>query len=289
MGVYIGIAILFVVIWTNVITWAAASRVSLRRSADSPYRGKKLTGDEWKESVGEALVATPAAAWSYWAGLLAVMGAVYGLGLATDNLQDMVVDFATADQVSASVEGASVDDLSESIERNRDCAQRLANRPDPAKNLYDTFGHDRNAEWRGCEGPAEPGLLGLSSVQLVQGLEKGSAEVPREWEVGFISDDDRDFLDLIKERRRADDIAALTARLYGPTGRRGTYVESRIRYIILLALAENRAEGGQSDAALEYTLNWRQGDDSAQCVGVREQARELLTSLRRRSVDRQAE
>lgn len=295
MGIYIGITALFIVIGTNVITWAAASRVSLRRAADSPYRGKKLTGDEWKETVGDALVATPAAAWFYWVGVLGIMALVYGLGLATGDLQNLVTEAASAEgTIEDAAESPESQELTEMLEQQRTCRSRLANRPDPTKNLYGFFMHDRSSEWRyGCEVQPDSRLNTLSSARLVEGLEEGAPETigdSRGWEAGYIHETDRNFLALVKTRGRESDLTALSARLFGPTGTRGVQVESRIRYIILLALAENRADSEQVVGALEYTLEWRQGDNGEQCVAVRELARELLTAIRRRAAaERQSE
>jgi hypothetical protein len=285
MGIVIGFVLIMVAWFSCVVTWAVASRVRSRRLSESPFRGSKLTTEEWKESVGEALAATPRAAWLYGFGYISLMLLIFGLGYVTPSLERVVAEAAVAEE-SADAEPA-YDYESEALTLMLECSSRRENRPDPSERLFRYFDYENNLELAyQCRRQADPRLLEMSSEQLVKGLDGGIGSLERNrWVEGSFNTAETDFLELVKNRDRPDDRNALSRRLYGDAAlRHGVMTESRIRYLILLALAENGAASSDKFVdALEYTFEWRRGDVTSQCVSVRERAREMLSAIRRRA------
>jgi len=289
MGICIGLALILAVAGTNVITWAVAARVRLRREAQTPYRGGKLGTGEWKESCGEALAATPIAFWFYSAGVLVIMTAIFGLGLVTSDLQDLFAEAASAEETAAdATESPESARLTEMLERADRCAAARADLLDPRENLGDYWRQIDSDSWDGsdCGTDTEAPLLQLLPEDLVRGLDTISVvDDDEHFSGGWYRRQEEAFLRLVKTRNRADDRSLLMRRLYGePSTFQGAITEARRRYLILMALNEAGAGGPELIAALEYTVKYRIGDDSGFAVTLREMAREMLVNLRAREV-----
>jgi len=299
MGVFIGLALILVVAGTNVITWAAASRARLRREAQTPYRGGRLGTGEWKESCGEALAGTPAAFWFYGAGVLVIMAAIFGFGLITSDLQDMVVAAASADE-SAEVAGVQAEEQAaepreDELSKMLRCRQALDSRPDPRVDLnayWDAVNGDVH-EIDGCGLDVRATLMALTSEEIVRGLDslypivtddEYFASATRGWE--------SEFLGLVSRRDREDDRVALIQRLYGRGNPeaviRQDALETRRRYLILRALDRAGADGPELRQALVHTSQYLVGADSAAPAIVRQTALEMLLQREQQDKDEAA-
>lgn len=282
-GIYAGVAVALIVLVLvpATLAYVVGSRVRIRREVEFPYRGSKLTDEQWVESFFEACANTNRRVWLIAAAFSALLFVVIGIGYGVARLEQRVVAEPEPVQEAAAESETGPDELSLAIE----CAEIRASLPDPREHPRRFWiAVERLMRNLRCASDIRSVLLDLESHHIVVAVDHLRSVLVNVRNREHYGNQSRGYETqwrlLLADRDRADDRAALAQRLYGnPRTAHNVTRETRVRFLILRVLIRSGADTEEIRAALEHTTNWRLYDHDINVVTVREMAREHLARL----------
>lgn len=286
MGWYVLLAVfsMFAMLCTAIVAHTVGARVRLRRQSESPYRGGKITSQEWTESCLEAFFGTLGGMYRIALTCVGILAYAGVLGFACSSIYDGIQQNRFQD-LEAQNRAA---EIQEEIERQRQyderCERLRESIPDPNQDLA--------GYWNRVETmhvsilcPSRSSVEDISAVHVAAALDyvhindgvmhtQGSINGQRGFEWHWLS--------LVRRRNSPHDRLELARRLYGiPSKAHLVRHEMRVKFLILRALALSPKIENTSEIrdALEYAASWRQDDTHQHLITIREMARMQLRRL----------